>query len=78
MCYSSYGRRKARVPYRFYNIQSNHIINKLKKMFLKKYSYYKKYSNKLNYNNWISIMKEKDFDKIIISKGLYANISVKN
>lgn len=70
---------RAKVPYRFYKIFKGKLYNNGKykeNIFEKKYSYYKKYSNKLNYNNWISIMKEKkDFNKIIISKGLYANIS---
>lgn len=70
---------KTKVPYRFYKIFRGKIYDngKYKKdVFEKKFSYYKKYSKLLNYNNWTSIMREdKDFNKIVISKGLFANIS---
>ena len=71
---------KARVPYRFYKTFKGKLYDngKFKKyIYEKKYSYYKKYSKYLNYNKWTTIMKEKkDFEKIAISQGLFANISL--
>ncbi len=70
---------KARVPYRFYKLFKGKIYYNgkfVKNTFEKKYSYYKKFSSKLNYNNWVHIMKKKkDFDKITISPGMFANVS---
>ena len=69
---------KAKVPYRFYKLFKGKLFDDgkyINDIFEKKYSYYKKYSEILNYNIWPSIMKKKDFDKIIISKGLFANVS---
>ena len=70
---------KTKVPYRFYKIFRGKLYDndKYKKdIFEKKFSYYKIYSKLLNYNKWPSIMrKKKDFDKIILSKGLFANVS---
>lgn len=74
---------RAKVPYRFYKSFKGKLYDngKLRKEIIEiKYSYYKKYSKILNYNKWPSIMrKNKDFEKIFINKGLFANISkVKN
>lgn len=70
---------KAMVPYRFYKIFKGKLFNNTKyekDIFEKKYSYYKKYSKILNYEKWPSIMRpKKDFEKIIINEGLFANIS---
>lgn len=70
---------KARVPYRFYKLFKGKLYDNgkfVKNTFEKKYCYYKKFSTKLDYNKWVNIMKKKkDFDRIIISPGMYANIS---
>ncbi len=70
---------KAKVPYRFYKLFRGKLFNNgkyEKDVFEKKYSYYKKYYKKLNYDKWPSIMRHnRDFEKIIINKGLFANIS---
>ena len=68
---------KAKVPYRFYKLFKGKLFDDgkyIKDIFEKKYSYYKKYSKILNYNKWPSIMEKKDFDTIVISKGLFANV----
>tara|TARA_B100000989_G_scaffold294370_1_gene273375 strand:- start:14878 stop:15654 length:777 start_codon:yes stop_codon:yes gene_type:complete len=70
---------KTKVPYRFYKIFRGKMYDNgkyKKEVFEKKFSYYKMYSKLLNYNKWTSIMREKkDFNKIMVSKGLFANIS---
>ena len=70
---------KAKVPYRFYKLFNGKLYNNgkyQKDIFEKKYSYYKKYSKRLNYDIWPSIMRNKiDYQKIIINKGLFANVS---
>lgn len=70
---------KAKVPYRFYKIFKGRLYNNgkfQKNISEKKYSYYKKYSRYLDYNKWTSIMrKKKDFEKIAINLGLFANVS---
>ena len=70
---------KAKVPYRFYKLFKGKLYNNgkfEKNIFEKKYSYYKIYSKMLNYNKWPTIMRQKkDFEKIVINKGLFAYVS---
>ncbi len=70
---------KAKVPYRFYKLFKGKLYNDgkfLRNISEKKYSYYKKYSKFLDYNKWTSIMrKKKDYEKISINLGLFANVS---
>tara|TARA_Y100000768_G_C23934405_1_gene661831 strand:- start:454 stop:1233 length:780 start_codon:yes stop_codon:yes gene_type:complete len=69
----------AKVPYRFYKTFKGKILfNKKivhKNFKERKYSYYLKYRNKLNYNKWPKFMrKNKDYTELFFSKGLFANI----
>ena len=73
----------ANVPYRFFKTFTGNLYEN--KKFLgtiseKKFSYYLKWSKKLNFKRWTKFMrKKKEFDKITINKGLFANVSlVKN
>ena len=72
----------AKVPYRFYKNYKGKLFknNKfLRNINEKKFSYYLKFSKKLNFNKWTMIMRNGiDFKKINISKGLFANISLVN
>ncbi len=68
----------ARVPYRFFKVFNGKIYTNRKLLNQnfneKKYSYYLKYYNRLNYNKWPKFMRENiDYKKISISKGLFAS-----
>jgi len=68
-----------KVPYRFFKTFKGKLYNDNKylgNISEKKFSYHLKWSKKLNYKKWTKIMrKEKDFKKIVVSKGLFANVT---
>jgi aminoglycoside N3'-acetyltransferase len=73
----------AKVPYRFFKIFNGKIYANRKLLNRnfneKKYSYYLKYYNKLNYNKWPKFMRKNiDYKKISISKGLFASFFLVN